>query len=122
MKNSVTSRWRMPIRLWSTVVSRERSPLRAAGTSDRVRNARLELVLSPSSTVAAAAAKVERNYVRAFDAVPFLQYVGNSLLLVGLMMAGSLFSSAFVAYAFSRLAWPGRSVALVLLLSTMMSS
>ena len=65
-------------------------------------------------------AKVERNYLRAFDSVPFLQYVGNSLLLVTLSMAGFLFSSAFVGYAFARLSWPGRGVALVLLLSTMM--
>ena len=77
-------------------------------------------MLTPSSTLAAAAAKVERNYVRAFDSVPFLTYVGNSLLLVVLMMAGFLFSSAFVAYAFARLTWPGRRVALVLLLATMM--
>jgi multiple sugar transport system permease protein len=70
--------------------------------------------------VHAIVAKVARNYLRAFDSVPFLQYVGNSLLLVGLTIGGALFSSAFVAYAFARLSWPGRGVALLLLLSTMM--
>jgi multiple sugar transport system permease protein len=52
--------------------------------------------------------------------VPFFRYVGNSLLVVGLTIAGALFSSAFVAYAFARLSWPGRGIALILLLGTMM--
>jgi len=104
----------------TTIRARTWVSLRADGSSDRIRNARLELVLSPSSTLTAILAKVERNYLRAFDSVPFLKYVGNSLLLVALSLAGFLFSSAFVAYAFARLAWPGRGVALVLLLSTMM--
>ncbi len=95
-------------------------PLRIDGASDRRRNARFALTLSPTSQGQAVFAKVQRNYLRAFDSVPFLQYMGNSLLLVGLTTAGSLFSSAFVAYAFARLEWPGRTTALVLLLSTMM--
>ncbi|HEX3697834.1 MAG TPA: ABC transporter permease subunit [Polyangia bacterium] len=104
----------------TTVRARTWVPLRAAGSSPRIRQARLELSLTPSSTFTATLAKVERNYLRAFDSVPFLQYVGNSLLLVVLSTLGFLFSSAFVAYAFARLSWPGRSVALVLLLATMM--
>ncbi|MEA2698856.1 MAG: multiple sugar transport system permease protein [Myxococcales bacterium] len=104
----------------TTIRARTWVPLRADGPSDRTRNARLELTLSPSGTVGASLAKVRRNYQRAFDSVPFLQYVGNSVLLVVLTMAGALFSSAFVGYAFARLSWPGRSLALVLLLSTMM--
>src|SRR5882757_7720339 len=94
--------------------------LHADGRSAHLRDARLELTLAPSSTITATFAKVTRNYRRAFDSVPFLQYVGNSILLVLLTTAGFLFSSAFVAYAFARLSWPGRSAALVLLLSTMM--
>src|SRR5262249_27156432 len=104
----------------STIRARTWIPLRADGASDRARNARLRLVLSPSSRPSALWAKIERNYLRAFDSVPFLRYVGNSLLLVALTIGGALFSSAFVAYAFARLAWPGRSVALLLLLATMM--
>jgi multiple sugar transport system permease protein len=104
----------------TTIRARTWVPLRADGVSDRGRDARLSLVLSPSSRAHAIVAKVARNYVRAFDSVPFFQYIGNSLLLVGLTIGGSLFSSAFVAYAFARLSWPGRGVALVLLLSTMM--
>jgi multiple sugar transport system permease protein len=104
----------------TTIRARTWVPLRADGASDRGRDARLSLVLSPSSRAHAIVAKIARNYMRAFDSVPFLEYIGNSLLLVGLTIAGSLFSSAFVAYAFARLSWPGRGVALLLLLSTMM--
>jgi multiple sugar transport system permease protein len=104
----------------TTVRARTWVPLRPDGVSDRTRNARLTLTLAPSSQLRSIAAKIERNYLRAFDSGPFLQYVANSLLLVGLTTLGALFSSAFVAYAFARLAWPGRTLALVLLLSTMM--
>jgi ABC-type glycerol-3-phosphate transport system permease component len=46
--------------------------------------------------------------------------MGNSLLVVILATAGTLFSASFVAYAFARLNWPGRSLAFGILLSTMM--
>lgn len=104
----------------TTIRARTWVPLRAEGTSDRDRNARLRIVISPSSALQATVGKVLRNYLRAFNSVPFFQYVGNSLVLVTLTIAGALFSSAFVAYAFARLHWPGRAVALIILLSTMM--
>jgi ABC-type glycerol-3-phosphate transport system permease component len=88
----------------------------SAGEADST----LRIIISPSSTLQAIAGKVQWNYSRAFRAVPFWTYVGNSLLLVGLCTVGTLFSSTFVAYAFARLNWPGRGVALVILLSTMM--
>lgn len=88
--------------------------------SDAPRKATLRLKLSPSSTLAAIGAKMQFNYDRAFHYVPFWRYMANSLILVVLCTAGTLFSSTFVAYAFARLRWPGRSVAFVLLLSTMM--
>ena len=80
----------------------------------------LRVILSPSSTWRAVFGKVMRNFQRAFDFGPFWLYVRNSLLLVALTTIGTLFSSAFVAYAFARLHWPGRSFAMLLLLSTMM--
>lgn len=97
-------------------------PMRDVGISDRrgPRQATLRLMLSPSSTAQAIWAKLTRNYVRAFNAVPFWRYVANSVILVALTTLGMLFSSSFVAYAFARLHWPGRSFALVLMLSTMM--
>lgn len=99
-------------------------PIRAEGqstdTSLAPNQAKLRLILSPSNTVRANIGKSERNYQRAFYAVPFWKYVGNSVLLVGLTTLGALFSASFVAYAFARLHWPGRSVAFLLLLATMM--
>jgi multiple sugar transport system permease protein len=83
-------------------------------------HATLRLTLSPSSTLRAIGGKVARNYRRAFRSVPFWTYVGNSLLLVALNVAGATFSAALVGYAFARLNWPGRSVAFGLLLATMM--
>jgi ABC-type glycerol-3-phosphate transport system permease component len=84
------------------------------------RNAELRLILRPSGTAGAIYGKVERNYLRAFRTIPFWTYVGNSVLLVVLQLFGALFSATFVAYAFARLQWPGRSLAFGLLLATMM--
>jgi ABC-type glycerol-3-phosphate transport system permease component len=95
------------------------NPLPSEWEREKV-SASLRLTLSPSSTARAVYGKVQWNYSRAFRHVPFLRYVGNSLLLVGLTTVATLFSSTFVAYAFARLRWPGRGVAFVILLATMM--
>ncbi|HTL28161.1 MAG TPA: ABC transporter permease subunit [Tepidisphaeraceae bacterium] len=89
-------------------------------SSNAGKRATLRLTLSPSSTTRAIYAKAMRNYSRAFYSIPFWTYVGNSLILVALITIGTLFSSTFVAYAFARLRWPGRGVALAILLATMM--
>lgn len=60
------------------------------------------------------------NYPDALAAVPFLTYVRNTLLVAGLNVIGVTASSAFVAYGFSRIAWPGRNALFVLVLATMM--
>ncbi len=80
----------------------------------------LTITLSPSSTVGAVWGKVHANYQRVFESIPFWRYIGNSLWIVALATLGTLFSSSFVAYAFARLNWPGRTVAFGLLLATMM--
>jgi multiple sugar transport system permease protein len=104
----------------TTIRARTWVPLAARGSSDRHDDARARIVLLPSSTPRAVWGKVVANYLRVFRSVPFFRYVGNSLLLAALTMLGAVFSSAFVAYAFARLHWPGRSVAIGILLSTMM--
>jgi multiple sugar transport system permease protein len=105
----------------TTLQPRAWIPMRRDGRIDTTgRRAVLRIILSPSSTPRAVFGKVIRNFQRAFDFGPFWLYVRNSLLLVVLTTIGTLFSSAFVAYAFARLHWPGRGVAMVLLLSTMM--
>lgn len=74
----------------------------------------------PSSTIQAIYGKLTRNFDRVFRFVPFWKYVGNSIFVAVLSVAGMLFSSTFVAYAFARLNWPGRSIAMGILLATMM--
>lgn len=86
----------------------------------RVARAKLTITLSPSNTARAIYAKVTRNYANVFASMPFWKYVTNSSLLVLLNVTGMVFSSSFVGYAFARMNWPGRGVAMVILLSTMM--
>ncbi|HEX8523406.1 MAG TPA: ABC transporter permease subunit [Tepidisphaeraceae bacterium] len=104
-------------------------PLKAVGASALSRSesgagdlhrGTLTLTISPSSTMGAILGKVHLNYRRVFEAIPVWRYVANSLWVVALSTLGVLFSSSFVAYAFARLNWPGRSVAFALLLATMM--
>ena len=60
------------------------------------------------------------NYPNALAGFPFLRYLGNTLLLVVINLVGTVLSSTLVAYAFSRMEWPGRSKWFWLMLSTMM--
>ncbi len=85
-------------------------------------SSQMELIirLSPSGTGVARYGKIKRNYERIFLSMPFWSYVLNSVVLTVLIVLGAVFSSCFVAYAFARLEWPGRSIAFVILLSTMM--
>jgi multiple sugar transport system permease protein len=50
----------------------------------------------------------------------FVQAYANSLFVVVVALSGTLLSIAAVAYAFSRVEWPGRNVVFFLMLSTMM--
>jgi ABC-type glycerol-3-phosphate transport system permease component len=101
--------------IW-TLLERQENP----SPSSDARHATLTVTITPSSTIGAILAKIWRNYDRCIRAVPFWKYVRNSFVLVVLTTVGTLFSSTFVAYSFARLRWPGRGVAMVLMLSTMM--
>lgn len=50
----------------------------------------------------------------------FLRSYFNTVFYTTLAMVGTLLSIAFVAYAFSRIEWPGRNLVFFLMLSTMM--
>jgi multiple sugar transport system permease protein len=52
--------------------------------------------------------------------LPFLVYGRNTLLICVLAVVGSVVSNAIVAYAFSRLRWPGQNLVFALTLATMM--
>lgn len=60
------------------------------------------------------------NYVKVFELLPFLQFVWNTLIMVGLAVLGTVLSSAAVAYSFARLRWPGRNLFFGLMIATMM--
>jgi multiple sugar transport system permease protein len=60
------------------------------------------------------------NYPEAVTAMPFFRYLGNTLLVTFIGMAGMLFASSLVAYGFSRFRAPGLNVLFLLLLSTIM--
>jgi ABC-type glycerol-3-phosphate transport system permease component len=59
-------------------------------------------------------------YVGIFQNENFLRSYFNSVFYVTLALAGTLISIAAVAYAFSRVEWPGRNLVFFLMLSTMM--
>ena len=59
-----------------------------------------------------------QNYGDVFGVVPFLRYFYNSARVTGLTLVGTLFTSTLVAYAFSRLRFPGRDVMVYIMLTT----
>ena len=60
------------------------------------------------------------NYVEAVNAIPFFQYLWNTVYITGLSIVGKVASIMLVAYAFARMRWWGRDVMFMLMLSTMM--
>ena len=61
-----------------------------------------------------------RAYLDIFQNQDFLRAYLNSVFYVTLALVGTLISIAAVAYAFSRVDWPGRNLVFFLMLSTMM--
>lgn len=59
-----------------------------------------------------------QNYPVALQAVPFLTYLRNTLLLCVFTVTGATLSSAVVAYGFARMDFPGKNVLFLLLIST----
>jgi len=60
------------------------------------------------------------NFGAAMDAMPFWRYLGNTVLVSGLAVTGTLLSCPLVGYALAKLRWRGRGTVLVLALGTMM--
>ncbi len=59
------------------------------------------------------------NYVDALTSAPFDVYFKNTIIITTLSVVGSVLSSSLVAYAFSRLKWPGRDFLFGIVLATM---
>lgn len=60
------------------------------------------------------------NYYQAWVIANFREYMGNSVIITFVTLAGMLFTSTLAAYAFARMQFPGRSFLFAVLLSTMM--
>lgn len=59
-------------------------------------------------------------YVSIFQNTDFLRSYFNTIFYTSLALTGTLISIAVVAYAFSRIEWPGRNLVFFLMLATMM--
>ncbi|MDQ2832003.1 MAG: carbohydrate ABC transporter permease [Chloroflexota bacterium] len=59
------------------------------------------------------------NYAGALSQFPFLRYFTNTMIICTFVVIGSTASSAFVAYGFARVEWPGREVLFVVVLATL---
>ncbi len=60
------------------------------------------------------------NFVKAMTALPFGTYSLNTLLIAVGSTVGNMFSSALVAYGFTRFRFPGRNVLFLVMLATLM--
>ncbi len=60
------------------------------------------------------------NYVKVFQAMPFLAYLKNSIFVTGLAILGTVLSASVVAYSFAILRWPGRDKLFIVVIATMM--
>jgi len=60
------------------------------------------------------------NYVKIFQVLPLTTFIVNTMIITVLAVLGTVVSSVPVAYAFSRVEWPGRNIWFSLLLATMM--
>lgn len=60
------------------------------------------------------------NYIEAFQRDDFARYFLNSIVIVVLNVIGSVLSSSFIAFGFSRLKFKGKNLWFALLLATMM--
>jgi ABC-type glycerol-3-phosphate transport system permease component len=61
-----------------------------------------------------------QNYLRAVSVIPFLQYAKNTLIICLFSAIGTTLSSSLAGYGFARIRWPGRDLAFILVLCTMM--
>ncbi len=60
------------------------------------------------------------NYVYGLQALPFAQFIFNTLVICVLSMVGAVFSCSFVAYGVSRIDWPLKTPLFVIILATTM--
>jgi len=60
------------------------------------------------------------NYIDLFAKLPFLRFIGNTVIIVASNVLSAILVSSVVAYAFARLRAPGRDLLFMLVISTML--
>lgn len=60
------------------------------------------------------------NYPAVLVAIPFMRFVGNTVLVTGLALIGQLLSASLVAFGFARIDFPGRNTLFLVLIATIM--
>ena len=60
------------------------------------------------------------NYREAFEAIPYLKYILNTMKTTSLAVLGNVLSAPMIGYAFGKLKWPGRDKVFMLVVATMM--
>jgi len=61
-----------------------------------------------------------QNFIEATRYIPFWLYMKNTMVICLIAVVGTLTSCTLVAYGFARIRWPGRDMAFIIYLSTMM--
>jgi multiple sugar transport system permease protein len=60
------------------------------------------------------------NYADLFDRLPFLRFIGNTLIIVAHNVVAAVLTASLAAYAFARVRAPGRNFLFLLVISTML--
>jgi multiple sugar transport system permease protein len=60
------------------------------------------------------------NYYYGVTSIEFFRYLGNTLIVCGVVVVGRLVSCSVVAYALSHINWPGRRILFALVLATLL--
>jgi len=60
------------------------------------------------------------NFAQAFDQIPFVRYLANTLFVSGMSVLGTIISCPLVAYALAKVRWRGSRPLLIVVLLTMM--
>lgn len=60
------------------------------------------------------------NYARAVSYIPFVRFLGNTLMLCAFTIIGTLLSCTLIAYGFAKIDWPGRTFWFGVMMTTLM--
>ena len=76
--------------------------------------------IPPSLIIGFGKMKFWENYSSAWNAAPYWRYMLNTIIVAVISTTGTIFTTIFAAFAFSRLNFKGRDILFLALISTMM--